>query len=79
MEVNLTTMKKAKVKVRSLNILRDVTVPEYCSEIIATLNEGDTIMVDDSFIYWNWTDVKYYKTSLNDGYANIDGLEIITT
>lgn len=79
MEVNHTTMKKAKVKVKSLNILRDVTVPEYCSEIIATLNEGDTVMVDDSFIYWNWTDVKYYKTSLDDNYVNIDGLEILTS
>lgn len=70
-------MKKAKiVNCHELSIRRDVDDPDIYEEITATLRAGDTILVDDSKIYWSWNDNPYYLTS--DGYyARVECLEVI--
>lgn len=51
------------VNCHEASIRRDVNDPDTLSDTIATLKEGDTILIDTSRVYWSWNDKQYYKCS----------------
>lgn len=69
-------MVKAKVKVRVLNVRKDLDDYELYQEIMETFHEGDFVTIDETKIHYSWNDKKYYQTKFG-GYVNVEGVEVV--
>ena len=67
-------MKTATINSRKVSVRAFPYIPELSEQIVGTLNKGDKITIDDSRLYYDWTDKAFYKcsTPIGDGYVLID-------
>lgn len=75
-------MKRMKiVNCHQASIVRDPCDTELMNEVIATLDAGTELDVEDTCVYWSWNDKTYYKCKWgykeDEGYIHTGLVEVI--
>jgi len=69
------------VNCHQASIVRDPCDTELMNEVIATLDAGTELDVEDTCVYWSWNDKTYYKCKWgykeDEGYIHTGLVEVI--